>query len=120
MKRRIIGTILAGALTVGIAGCSGTGQSSPQEPPAQPVSAEDAYLNEVWRDVPASRDIPMHYLIEYGETVCLAFDYGFTVEDLGRIADEEGISPRHASWLGQMAASAVRNLCPEHVETVLG
>lgn len=38
MRRRIIGTMLAGALAVGIAGCSGTEQSSPQEPPARPVS----------------------------------------------------------------------------------
>lgn len=122
MKRRIIGTILAGALAVGIAGCSGTGQSSPQEPPARPVSLspEEAYLSEVSRDVPASRGIPSRDLIEYGETVCLAFDHGFTVEDLGRIAGEAGISPHHARQLGQIAGTAVLHLCPEHVATVLG
>lgn len=122
MRRRIIGTMLAGALAVGIAGCSGTEQSSPQEPPAQPVSLspEDAYLDEVSRDVPASRGIPSRDLIEYGETVCLALDHGFTVEDLGRIAGEAGISPHHARQLGQIAGTAVLHLCPEHVATVLG
>lgn len=122
MRRRIIGTMLAGALAVGIAGCSGTGQNMPQEPPARPVSMspEDAYLSEVGRDVPAARDIPSRDLIEYGETVCLALDHGLTVEDLGRIAGERGIPPHIARQLAQIAGTAVRNLCPEHVATVHG
>lgn len=119
--RRITGTILAGMLALGIVGCSpGIGSQGSTAAPAQEVSQppQERYLAEVGNWVPESRDIPSRVLIEYGETVCRAFEAGLSVGDLGRIAGEQGIPPHSARVLGRIGGIAVRELCPEHSNTV--
>src|SRR5699024_4260965 len=96
-----------------LAGCSGTVDRHDAD-----VQREDvAHAREGQAEIEPLTD---RMIIDYGMSVCAAFDEGVTLRELALATGFAVQDKEVAGILGRLSATATMELCPEHAEVING
>lgn len=111
MRRKTIA--LAATALVALAGCSGTVDRHDE-------AVQRDYVEHAREGQPELEPLSDRMLIDYGLSVCAAFDEGATVRELALVTGFAVQDKEIAGILGRLSATVTRELCPEHREVING